>query len=177
MVLKKTPEHPLNSKEIKPVNLKGDQPWIVIGRTEAEAVFWSSDTNRWLIGKVPESGKDWRQREKRASEGEMPGWYHWWSKHELGQTPGGGEGQGGLACCSPWGHKELDQTGKLSNNSNTYTIASLFTFLYKQHICVCVPLQKWLKLAIIKPILSEIMMVLFVLITRCLQQLLTRANP
>ena len=73
VVLDKTPESPLDSKEIKPVNLKGDQPWISTGRTEAEAEapgFWSSDTNRWLIGKVPDAGKDWEQ-EKRASEDKM----------------------------------------------------------------------------------------------------------
>ena len=76
MVLETTSESPLCSKEIKPVNLKGDQPWIFIGRTEAEAEtpgFWSSDENRQLIGKVPDAGKDWRQKEKRASWDEMAG--------------------------------------------------------------------------------------------------------
>ena len=87
--LEKTPESPLDCKENKPVNLKGDQPWIVIGMTEAEAeapVFWPSDVNRRLIGKVPDAGKDWGQKEKRASEGEMAGQHHWCSGHELGQT-------------------------------------------------------------------------------------------
>ena len=64
MVLEKTPECPLNSKEIKLVNLKGDQPWILTGWTNAEAVFWSSDTNRRLIGKVPDAGKDWSRGRK-----------------------------------------------------------------------------------------------------------------
>ena len=98
-VLGKTPESPLDSKEIKPVNLKGDQPWIFTGLTDAEAeapVFWVSDANRWLTGKVPDAGKDWGQKEKRASEDEVARWHHWCNEYELGQTLGGGEGQGGL---------------------------------------------------------------------------------
>ena len=74
---------------IKPVNLKGDQPWILIGMTDAEAEapgFWSSDVNRRLIGKVPDAGKDWWQKEKRASKDEMAGWHHWCNGHELGHT-------------------------------------------------------------------------------------------
>ena len=76
MVLEKTPESPLNSKEIKPVNLKGDQPQIFTRRTDAEApVFWSSDANKRLTGKVPDAGKDVGQ-EKKMSEDEMAGWHH-----------------------------------------------------------------------------------------------------
>jgi len=120
VVLEKSPESSLDSTEIKPVNLKGDQPWILFGRTDAETpLFWSSDVNRWLIGKVPDADKDWEQKEKRASEDEMAGWHHWSSGHELGQTLGDGEGQGGLACCSPWGRKESDTTGQLNNNKNS----------------------------------------------------------
>ena len=121
MVLEKTPQSPLDSKEIKPVNLKGNQPWILIGRTDAEAeapVFWSSDVNRWLIEKVPDDGKDWGQKEKRASEDEMAGWNHQCNGYELGQILGDGEGQGGLSCCSPWSRKELDMTGRLNNNKH-----------------------------------------------------------
>ena len=109
VVLEKTPESSLDSKETKPVNLKGNQPWILIGRTDAEVdtpVLWSSDENSWLIGKVPDAGKDWGQKEKRVSEDEMGGWHHQCNGHELGQTLGDGEGQGGLVCCSPWGCKE-----------------------------------------------------------------------
>ena len=95
VALEKTPQSPLDS-EIKPVNLKGNQPWT-------------------LIGKVPDAGKDWKQ--KRVSEDEMAGWHHWYNGHELGQTPGDGEGQGGLVCCSPWGCKKLDITGRLNNNN------------------------------------------------------------
>ena len=78
VVLEKTPESPLDRKEIKPVNLKGNQPWILIGRAEAEApVFWSSDMNSRLIGKVPDAGRDWGQEEKRVLEDEMGRWHHW----------------------------------------------------------------------------------------------------
>ena len=93
-MLEKTLQSPLDSKEIKPVNLKGDQSWIFTRRTDAEAealVFWSSDANRWLTGKVPDSGKDWGQK-KRVSEDEMDGGHHWCNEHELGQTPVDGEG-------------------------------------------------------------------------------------
>ena len=120
VVLEKTPETPLDSKEIKPVNLKRNQPWISTGRTEAEAqtpVFWSSDENSWLIEKVPDAGKHWGQKEKRASEDEMAGWHHWCNGHELGQTSGDGEGQRGLVCYSTRGCKELEMTGWQNNNN------------------------------------------------------------
>ena len=79
--------------------------------------YWSSDANRRLIGNVPNAGKDRGQKEKRASEDEMAGWHHRCNEHELGQTRGDSEGQGGLVCCGPWGHKELDTTGRLNNNN------------------------------------------------------------
>ena len=112
VVLKKFAESPLDSKEIKPVNLKGDQAWIFTGRTDAEVeapIFWLSDANWWLFGKLSDAGKDRGQKEKRASEDEKAGLQHWCNQHELSQTPGDGEGYGGLACCSPWGHKEGTQ--------------------------------------------------------------------
>ena len=118
VVLEKTPESPQDSTEIKPVSLKGNQPWILVRRTDAEdeaPVFWSSDTNRQLTGKVPVAGKEWGQEEKRASEDEMAGWHHWCNGHETGQTSGDGEGGGGLVCCSPWGRKEMDTAGWLNN--------------------------------------------------------------
>ena len=106
-VLGKTLESPWDSQEIKPVSPKGNQPW----RTDAEApILWPPDVNSQLIGKDPDAGKDWRQKEKRATEEEMVGWNHWFNGHELGKTPGDGDGQGGLVCCSPWSHKELDTT-------------------------------------------------------------------
>ena len=86
VVLEKTPESSLDSTEIKPVNLKGEQPWILVGRADAETpLFWSSDANRWLIGKVPDADKDWGQKEKRASEDEMAGWHHWSVDMNLGK--------------------------------------------------------------------------------------------
>ena len=117
-VLEKTPQSPLDSKEIKPVNLKGDQPWIVTRRTDAEAeapVFGSSDVNRRLIRKVPHAGKDHGQK-TRASENKGVGRHHRCNERELGQTPGDGEGQGRLVCCGPWGHKDLDTTEWLNSN-------------------------------------------------------------
>ena len=98
VVLEKTPESPLDSKEIKPVNLKRNQPWILVGRIDAEAeapVFWSSDANSWLT-EVLDAGKNWGQKEKRISEDEVAGWHHWCSGHELGQTLGDSKGRGGL---------------------------------------------------------------------------------
>ena len=65
---------------------------------------------------LPDAGKDWRQKEKRATEDEILGWHHWFNGHELGQTPGDGDGQGGLACYSPWGRQELGMTWRLNNN-------------------------------------------------------------
>ena len=118
VVLEKTRQSPLDSKEIKPVNLKGDQPWIFTGRTDAKAetpIFWPPDVNRWLIWKDPDAGKDWGQK-KRVSEDEMAEQHHWCN--ELGQTPGDGEGQAGLASCSLWGHKESDLTGQLNDNDD-----------------------------------------------------------
>ena len=95
VVLEKTLESPLDCKEIKPVNPKGNQPWILIGRTDAEAeasILWPQFVKNWLIGKDPDAGKDWRQEEMRATEDEMLGWHHQFNGHELGQTLGDGEG-------------------------------------------------------------------------------------
>ena len=117
VVLEKTPESPLDYKEIQPVNPKGNWSWILIERTDAEAgtpILWSSDVNSWLIGKAPGAGRDWGQKEKRASEDEMVGWHHWYNTYELGETSGDGEGQGGLVCCGSWGRKELDMTEQLN---------------------------------------------------------------
>ena len=106
----KTLESPLESKEIKPVNPKEDQTWIFIGRTEAEApIPWPSYMKSWLCGKDPDSKKGWRQEEKGPTEGQMIAWHHWFSGHEFEQTLVD-SGQGSLACCNPWGCKELDTT-------------------------------------------------------------------
>ena len=118
LVLDKALESPLDSKEIKSVNPKGNQPWIVIGVPDAEAeapIFWPPDAKGWLIRKYPDAGKDWGQEEKGMTEDEMVGWHHWLNGHEFGQTLGDGGGQAGLVCCSPWCHEELDMTEKLKN--------------------------------------------------------------
>ena len=116
VVLEKTFESPLDCKEIKSVNPKGNQPWIYIGRTDAEAeapILWTPDVKNWLFRKNPDAGKDWRQEEKtegRMTEDEIVGWHHQQDGHEFEQVWGVGDGQGSLVCCSPWGHKELDTT-------------------------------------------------------------------
>ena len=120
VALEKTLESPLDCKEIKPVNLKGYQSWMLIGRTDTETEapgFGPPEVNSRLIGKVPDAGKGWGPKEKRASEDEMAGWHHRCDGHEFEQTSGNSEGQGGLACCSPWCHKESDMNGWLNNNS------------------------------------------------------------
>ena len=113
VVLEKTHESPLDCKEIQPVYPKGYQCWIFIGRTDAETetpILWSPDVKKLLIGKDPDAGQDWRQEEKGTTEVEMVGWHNRLNGHEFGWTPGLGDGQGGLACCGSWGHKEWDLT-------------------------------------------------------------------
>ena len=92
---------PLDCREIQPVHPKGNQSWIFIGRTDAEAktlILWPPDTKNWLIGKDPDAGRDWRPEEKGTTEDEMVEWHH---QHEFEYTPGVDDGQGGLVCCSP----------------------------------------------------------------------------
>ena len=117
VVLEKTLESPLDCKEIQLVHPKGDQSWVFIGRTDAEAetpILWPPDAKSWLIGKDPDAGRDWGQQEKGTTKDEMTGWHHWLDGHELGWTPGVGDGQGSLACCSPLGGKESDMTDWLT---------------------------------------------------------------
>ena len=109
---------PWTARRSKPVNPKGNQSWIFIGRTDAEAeapILRLPDAKSGLIRN--DAGKDWRQ-EKGMSEDEMVGWHQWLDGHEFEQAPGVGDGQGSLACCSPWGRKELDMTEWLNNNNN-----------------------------------------------------------
>ena len=115
MVLEKTLESSLDCKEIQPVNPKGNQPCISIGRTDAETpILWPPDAKNGLIEKDPDAGKDWRWEEKGTTEDEMAGWHHQLNGHEFEQASGVVYGQGGLACCSPWGHKESDTTERLN---------------------------------------------------------------
>ena len=104
VVLEKTLESPLDCKEMQPVHPKGDQSWVFIGRTDVEAetpVLWPPDVKSWLIWKDPDAGKDWGQEEKGTTEYETVEWHHRLNGHGFGGTPGVGDGQGGLACCSP----------------------------------------------------------------------------
>ena len=97
-------------------------------------LIWSPDVNNQLIGKDLDAGKEPKQKEKSVSEDEMAGWHYRCNGHELGQTPGDGEGQEGLACCSPWGCKESDKIGQLTNN-NKY----IYTYI---HVCVLVSMWR-----------------------------------
>ena len=111
VVLEKTLKSPLECKEIKPENPKGNQTWILIGRTDTEApILCPPDAKSWLIGKDPAAGKDWRQEEKGTTEEEMVGWHHQLNGHEFEQALGVGDGQGSLVCCGSWGCKESDRT-------------------------------------------------------------------
>ena len=133
VVPEKIPENPLNSKEIKPINPKGNQSWIFIGSTDAEAeapVLWPSDAKSQLIGKDPVAGKDWRQEDGGTTEDEMFRWHHWFNGHKFEQTPGDRwrrkwqptlvllprepHGQRSLVGYSPWGHKESDTTEQVT---------------------------------------------------------------
>ena len=113
-------------KEIQPVHPKGDQSWVSIGRTDVEAetpIFWPSDAKSWLIGKDPDARWDLGQEEKGTTEDEMVGWHHWLNGHGFGWSPGIGDGQGDLVCCSSWSHKEVDTTEQL-NWLNMYGISA-----------------------------------------------------
>ena len=117
VVLEKTLDSPWDCKETKPVNPKENQPWIFIGRTDAEheaPILWPPDVKNWLIGKDPDAGKDWRQEEKGMTEDKMVGWHHQLNGHEFGQTPGG---QGSLARSSSWVAKS--RTWQWVNKNNT----------------------------------------------------------
>ena len=112
-MLEKTLESPLDCKEIQPVHPEGDQSWVFIGRSDAEAetpILWPLHGKSWLLGKDPDAGRDWGQEEKGMTEDEMAGWHHRLDGHESEWTPRVGDGQGGLVCCNSWGRKEPDTT-------------------------------------------------------------------
>ena len=124
VVLEKTLESPLDCKEIQPVHPKGDQSWVFIGRTDAEAetpLLWPPHMKSWLTGKDPNAGRDWGQEEKGMTEDEMAGWHHQLDGHESGRTPGVGDEQGGLASCDLRGLKESDTTERLNWTELTWT--------------------------------------------------------
>ena len=133
VMLEMTLVSPLDCKDIKSVNPKGNQSWIFIGRTDAEApILWPPDAKNWLIEKDRDAGKDWKQEEKETTEDEMVGWHHWIDGDEFEQGPGVGDGQGSLTCCSPWGRKESDTTERLdwAETTRLYHIAQGFVVVW-----------------------------------------------
>ena len=114
-VWQKTPDTPLDSKEIKPVNPK----YILEGLMLKLKLqyFCPSDTKSWHNGKDPDARKDWSQYEKGTTDDKMVGWHHWLSGCKFEQALGDGEGQGSLVCCSPWSRKELDTIEQLNNKT------------------------------------------------------------
>ena len=149
-------ELPLDCKEIKPVNSKGNQSWIFMERTDVEVetpVLWPSDAKNWLIGKDPDAGKDWQQEEKGTTEEEMIGWHHWLDGHEFEQVLGVGDRQGDLACCSPWSHKESDTSEQINwteqqwESQFNFTLWTDFLHMYwnsrdrREYCCILVCLS------------------------------------
>ena len=137
VVLEKTLESPLDYKEIQPVHPKGDQSWLFIGRTDAEAetpILWLPHVKSWLIDKDPDAGRNWEQEEKGMTEDEIAGWHHQLNGHEFGWTPGVGFGQGS---CDSWGRKESDTTEQLNCTSH------LYVFFGETSVWVFSPLFDW----------------------------------
>ena len=135
---------PWTARRSNQLNLKGNKSWIFIGRTDTEAkapLFCPPDTKNWLIEKDPNAGTDWRQEEKGITEDEMAGWHHRLNGHEFEQALGAGEGQGSLACCSPWGYKEMDVTEQMNNKVCKMAHYVLQLILLSSHL-VCSP-RSW----------------------------------
>ena len=131
VVLEKTLESPLDCKEMQPVHSEGDQPWDFFGRNDAKAetpVLSPPNKKSWLIGKDSDAGRDWGQEENGMTEDEMAGWHHWLDGRESEWTSGDGDGQGGLACCDSWGHKELDTTEWLNWTERHHEGPTIMTF-------------------------------------------------
>ena len=103
----------MDCKESKPADPKGNQPWIFIGKTDAEAeapILWLPDAKSWLTGKDLDARNDWGPEEKKVAENEMVRQYHQLNGYEFEQTPRNSKGWGRLACCNPWSWKEWDMT-------------------------------------------------------------------
>ena len=133
VVLEKTVQNPLDFKEVQPVHPKGDQSWVFIGRTDVETatpILWPPDAKRWVIWKVRDAGKDWWQEEKWTTDDRMVVRHHWLNGREFEWTPGVGDGQGGLAYCSSWGHKETDTTEQLNWTELIYTYVLFYNLSF-----------------------------------------------
>ena len=144
VVLERTLESPLDCKEIHPVHPRGDQSWVFIGRTDADAetpVLWPPHGKSWLTGKDSNAGWDWGQEEKGRTENEMTGWHHRLDGREFEWTLGVGDGQGGLVRCDSWGHKELDTTERLN-----WTEVFFFIHLSKNIFVASTFWQLWIRL-------------------------------
>ena len=145
----KTFECPLDCKEIKPVHPKGNQPWIVIGRTDVEAespILWPPDAKSQLIGKDPDAGKDWRQEKKGMTVDDTVEWHHWLDGYEFEQALVVGDGQESLANCSPWGCKQSDTTEWLSLSLKCYLSIHFFyvwPFVIPWTVVQQAPLSMW----------------------------------
>ena len=138
VVLEKTLESPLDCKDIQPVHPKGNQSWIFIGRTDVEAetlILGPPDGRNWLTGKDPDAGTDWRQEKKGMTEDETVGWHHRLNGHEFEQALGVGDGQGSLACCSPWGRKESDMTERLNWTDFIWFSGSVQAWILAPQLC------------------------------------------
>ena len=121
-----------DSQEFQPVHPKGNQSWIYTGRTDVEAetpILWPPDAKSWLIWKDPDAGKDWRRKEKGMTEDEMVGWHDWLNGHEFEWTLGVGDGQGGLACCSPWVTKSWTQLSNWTKLNSNVVVTSYLLLL------------------------------------------------
>ena len=142
VVLEKTLESSLDCKDIQPVHPKGDQSWVSFGSTDAEAetpILWPPHAKSWLIGKDPDAGWDWGQKEKGTTEDEMAGWHQWLDGHEFGLTLGVGDEQGDLAYCDSWGCQESDMTERLTwteDNVCYLSVAYLFNIIYWECLCL-----------------------------------------
>ena len=145
VVLEKTLKSPLDCKEIKPINPKGNQPWIFIGRTDAEAkapTLWLPDVKSWLIGKDPDVGKDWGREKKGMREDEMVGWHHWLNGHDLSKLQDS-KGQGGLVCCGPWGRRESDTTRVIEQQNNKRSLPTSYSVCLQPVPLPMLPIVPW----------------------------------
>ena len=133
VVLENTPESPLDYREIKPVNPKGNWPWIFTGPMLKAPVLWPPDAKNLLSGKDPDAGKDWGVRRRGQQRTRWLDGIIDSMDIESGQTPGDGEEQGSLACCSPWRHKESDMTEQLDNNNIPASNCQRFPTVLKIH--------------------------------------------
>ena len=144
VVLEKTLESPMDCKEIQPVDSKGDQSWVFFGKNDVKVetpILWPPHVKSWLIRKDSDAGRDWGQEEKGTTEDEMAGWHHWLDRCEFERTPGVGDGQGGLACCSSWGRKSRTRLSDWTELNWTFSkhlsvLYSPFLWLYEIIKCL-----------------------------------------